>query len=83
MLMAPNTTAPKRRLRRDEIISFMAEYVVDHHNAPSTREIAYALGIAQQTAYHHILKLIAEGRVIQVDGRFKLVGAEYIPPDTL
>lgn len=83
MLMTYDRIKPRRQLRRDEIIAFMAEYAMDHHNAPSTREIAYALGIAQQTAYHHILKLIVEGRIIQVDGRFKLVGAEYIPPDTL
>lgn len=72
---------PKHPLRRDEIVAYFAEYAVDHHNAPSTREIAYALGIAQQTVYRHLLKLQAEGRVRQVDGRFMLVGAEYIPPD--
>lgn len=80
MLMTIDHIKPKRQLRRDEIVAFFAEYAVDHHNAPSTREIAYALGIAQQTVYRHLLKLCEEGRMAQLDGKFKLTDARYIPP---
>lgn len=69
--------------RRDEILAYIAEYAVDHHNAPSTIEIARQFDIAQQTAYNHMVKLIAEGRLQQVDGRWKLPEAQYIPPPYL
>lgn len=80
MLVTMDTIKPKRQLRRDEIIAFMAEYAVDHHNAPSTREIAFALGIAQQTVVHHLEILKQEGRLQVLDGKLKLTGAVYIPP---
>lgn len=70
-----------KRTRRDEIIDFIATYATDHHNAPSTLEIARVFGIAQQTVYHHMIKLMAEGRLVQPDGKWKLPGATYIPPD--
>lgn len=69
-----------RTTRRDEIWHFIGEYAVDHHNAPSTLEIARVFGIAQQTVYHHMMHLISEGKLCQVDGKWKLVNAEYIPP---
>lgn len=73
---------PIRRTRRDEILDYIAEYATEHHNAPSTREIALAFAIAQHTTYVHMLKLLAEGRLIQtVAGRWKIPGAVYIPPD--
>lgn len=76
-LMAHRT----RNTRRDQIILFIADYATDHHNAPSTIEIARQFGIAQQTVYNHMIKLMAEGRLAQVDGKWKLPKAEYIPPD--
>lgn len=66
--------------RRDKIVLYIAEYAIDHHNAPSTPEIARNFGIAQQTVYHHMIKLMAEGRLLQLDGKWKLPQAEYIPP---
>lgn len=71
----------KKRTRRDEIFTFMAEYITDHHNAPSSHEIARHFKLKQQTVYNHLLKLIAEDRIVRVDGRLKLAGGEYIPPD--
>lgn len=70
----------KTETRRDQIIAFIAEYAVTHHNAPSTLEIAEAFDIAQQTVYGHMIKLMAEDRLIQVDGRWKIPNAEYTPP---
>jgi predicted transcriptional regulator len=66
--------------RRDQIITFIAEYATEHHNAPSTLEIAAAFEISQQTVYGHMVKLMAERRLIQVDGRWKIPNAEYTPP---
>lgn len=73
----------KTETRRDQIIAFIAEYAVTHHNAPSTLEIAQAFGIHSSTVYDHMIKLMAEDRLIQVDGRWKIPGADYTPPDTL
>lgn len=69
--------------RRDEIVCFMAAYIEQHHNAPSSREIAYHFGISQQTAYGHLMRLQIEGRLIQIDGRWKLQGATWEAPDEL
>lgn len=70
----------KTETRRDQIIIFIAEYAVTHHNAPSTYEIAAAFQISQQTAYQHMVKLMAEDRLVQIDGRWKIPNAEYTPP---
>lgn len=74
---------PKRQTRRDEILLYMAEFITDHHNAPSSHEIARHFGLAQQTVYNHLMRLIAEGRVVRVDGRLKLSGAEYFAPTVI
>lgn len=70
-----------RETRRDQILRYMISFIEAHHNAPSTYEIARQFGIAQQTARDHLDKLMDEGRVVRVDGRLKLSGAEYIGPE--
>jgi len=73
---------PVRETRRDQILRFIAEYATEHHNAPSSIEIARAFNIAQHTTYMHMVKLQAEGRLIRTKaGRWKIPTAEYIPPD--
>lgn len=69
--------------RRDEILLYMADYIEQHHNAPSSREVAYHFRIRQQTAYSHLMKLQAEQRLIMIDGRWKLPGAKWEAPDEL
>lgn len=69
--------------RRDEILLFMADYIEIHHNAPSTIETARYFGIAQHTVYVHMVKLMAERRLLQVDGKWKIPDAEYIRPENL
>lgn len=69
--------------RRDQILIFIAEYATEHHNAPSTGDIAAVFDIARQTVYHHLESLMDEGRLVQVDGKWKLPRAEYIPPDDI
>jgi predicted DNA-binding protein YlxM (UPF0122 family) len=75
------TMPTKKRTRRDEIFSYIADYAFEHHNAPSTYEIAAKFEIAQQTVYGHMMKLMAEDRLEQIDGKWKLPTAEYIRPD--
>ncbi len=74
------THKPAKITRRDEILGYIAEYATDHHNAPSTYEIARAFEIGQKTVYNHLMRLIVEGRLIQTDGKWKIPQAEYIPP---
>lgn len=74
---------PFEKTRRAEILSFIADYAVDHHNAPSTPEIARTLGVSQQCVYAHMMKLMAERRLLQIDGKWKLPEAHYTPPDNL
>lgn len=82
MTMALHKPPTRRETRRDQILAFIAEYATEHHNAPSTREIALAFGIAQHTVYQHMIKLMAEGRLLQTKtGRWKIPKAQYIPPD--
>ena len=69
--------------RRAQILAFIAEYATDHHNAPSTLEIARAMGISQQCVYNHMVKLIAERRLMKLDGKWKIPAAHYIAPDNL
>ncbi len=69
--------------RRDEILLLIADYAEKHHNAPSTLELARLLGIAQHTVYGHMVKLMAENRLLQVDGKWKLPDALYIRPENL
>lgn len=72
-----------RETRRDQILHYMAEFIKEHHNAPSTLEIARHFCIAQQTAYSHVVKLMAERRLEQVDGRWKIPHATYEAPENL
>lgn len=70
-----------RLTRRDEIMLFVCEYASEKDGpTPSINEIAQHFGLAYSTVYHHVLKLIIEGRLQQVDGKLCVVGSDWIPP---
>lgn len=73
MLPTPKTT-------RDKVLNFVAGYAEDSHNAPSTRQIAKALKISQNRVMECLDDLEDEGRIERIDGRIKVIGAVYIPP---
>lgn len=73
----------RRETTRDKIVRYVTEYAQQNHNAPSTRQIASAIGVSQNRVVGCILKLEDECRIVRVDGRLKVVGASYIPPDEL
>lgn len=69
--------------RRDEILRYIAAYTIDHHSAPSTIVIGRQFKITHQVVYGHLMKLVKEGRLLQIDGHWKIPEAEYYPPDNL
>ena len=69
--------------RRDEILVFIATYATDHHNAPSTYEIAAHFKISQPTVYAHLKHLLEEQRLEMVDGKWRIPKAEYTPPPNM
>lgn len=66
--------------QRDRILNFMAVYTTEHHNAPSTYQIAHHFERCQTTICGHMKRLIAEHRLVLSDGHWKLIGASYTPP---
>jgi SOS-response transcriptional repressor LexA len=72
----------KRRTRRDEIYDFICAYADEKNGpTPSIREISQSMHLGYSTAYHHILKLIIEGRLEQRDGKLLVVGSEWYGPE--
>lgn len=76
--------APKvaQTTMRDKILRYMAEYACENHNSPVPETIARHFNRARNTIITHLDKLLSENRIIRTDdGRYKIVNAEYIPPD--
>lgn len=67
----------------DQVLQFVADYAVQHHNSPSLGEIASELNISKMRVYLHMLKLIDNQQLEFVDRKWKIVGGEYIPPKHL
>ncbi len=77
-----NTTLQRRRTRRDEIYDFVCAYADEKNGpTPSIREISQSMHLGYSTTYHHILKLIIEGRLEQRDGKLLVVGSEWYGPE--
>jgi SOS-response transcriptional repressor LexA len=76
----------RQKTRRDEIYEYICGYA-DTLNGPtpSIREISKAFDFSYPTAYHHVMRLIGEGRIIQDDKTRKLVvvGSEWIQPSSV
>ena len=67
--------------RRDEIFDYICGYADEMDGpTPSIREVSKAFGLAYNTAYHHVQKLIIEGRLKQDRGKLIVVGSEWIEP---
>lgn len=82
MTMALRKQPIPRQTRRDQILAFIIEFTQEEHRAPSSYEIGVQFGIAHQTVDIHVLKLLAEGRLIRTKrGSRKVPKAQYIPPD--
>lgn len=76
-----NTTLHPRT-RRDKIYDFICAYADEKNGpTPSIREISQSMHLGYSTTYHHILKLIIEGRLEQRDGKLLVVGSEWYGPE--
>lgn len=72
----------RRRTRRDEIYEYICAYADEKNGpTPNIREISEALEVCYSTVYHHILKLVIEGRLEQRDGKLLVVGSEWYGPE--
>ena len=70
------------RTRRDEIYDYICDYAdVKNGPTPSIREVSQAFKLGYTTVYNHVMKLIAERRIEQEDGKLIVIGSEWIPPD--
>jgi hypothetical protein len=73
--------ADRKTTRRDEIYDFVCTYADEKDGpTPTIREISISFGLAYTTVYHHVIKLIAERRLRQEDGKLIVVDSEWIPP---
>lgn len=73
---------PRGRTRRDEIYEYICAYAdVKNGPTPSIREVSQAFKLGYTTVYNHVMKLIAERRIEQEDGKLIVIGSEWIPPD--
>jgi len=67
---------------RDEIMLYICAYADEKDGpTPSIHEIAQEFKLAYSTVYHHVMKLIIEGRLRQQDGKLIVVGSEWYGPD--
>ena len=74
--------AKRGRTRRDEIYDYICDYAdVKNGPTPSIREVSQAFKLGYTTVYNHVMKLIAERRIEQEDGKLIVIGSEWIPPD--
>ncbi len=66
---------------RDDIMLFICEYAGDKNGpSPSINEIAQGLGLSYSSTYHHVMRLIVDGKLEQQDGKLCVVGAEWYAP---
>lgn len=72
----------KSNTRRDEILEHIIEYAETYDGpTPNINEIAQALGMGYATAYNHIMKLMAEGRLVRnADNKLIVPDSDWIPP---
>jgi hypothetical protein len=71
----------KKPTRREEIFAFICMYADEHNGpTPSILEIKGHFGLAYGTVYAHVMKLIAERRLEQQDGKLVVPGSEWVPP---
>ena len=67
--------------RRDEIFEFICAYSAEYNgNSPSILEIKHQFDLAYGTVYNHVMKLIAEHRLVQTDNKLVVSEAEWTPP---
>lgn len=59
----------------DEVLHFIRRYKTDHNgNAPTTREIAAAVGLlSTSTAHHHLRNLERRGLIRRYPGRARWI----------
>jgi hypothetical protein len=70
--------------RRDQIFEWVCAYADEMDGpTPSINEIAQHFGLNYKTAYHHVMKLIIEGRLRQEHGKLVVLGSEWIKPAQL
>jgi len=70
-----------RRTRRDDIFDFICAYAEEMGGpTPSIGEVAQHFGYSYKTAYHHVLKLIYEGKLRQERGKLLVVDAYWKGP---
>lgn len=73
---------PRRLTRRDEIMLYICTYADEKNGpTPSIREIAQHFKLYYSTVYHHVMKLIIEGRLEKQDGKLVVVGSEWYGPE--
>jgi hypothetical protein len=66
----------------DDIYNYICVYADDHDGpTPSIREVSKNFGMCYSAAYHHIMKLIIDDRLMQRDGKLVVVGSDWLSPD--
>jgi len=72
----------KRALRlRDDIMRYICEYAGDKNGpSPSINEISQYLELSYSSTYHHVMRLIVDGKLQQQDGKLCVIGAEWYAP---
>jgi predicted transcriptional regulator len=72
-----------RTNRREQIMAYICDYAGDRNGpTPSINEISKSLGWTYSVVYHHVMKLIIDGKLEQRDGKLCVIGSEWYPPET-
>lgn len=75
--------------RRDEIFEFICDYADEHvGNSPTLHELAGIFRVegrllSYSTVRYHVTLLIAEGRLVRVDGKLVVIRAEWERPQRI
>ena len=78
---AKQSNRARGQQRRKDIFEFICAYADEMDGpTPSVNEIAHHFSLNYKTAYMHVLRLIAEGRLRQEKGKLIVVGSEWIEP---
>lgn len=61
--MVDRTLLAEGQARREQILTFIQNYITEHGWAPSGAEIAEQIGVSATAVSKHIRRLEAEGRI--------------------
>lgn len=80
----PSPPSKRKRARREDILLYICDYASERSGpTPSINEIAKHFRISYSTAYHHVMRLGLDGKLLIKDSKLIVVGSEWFEPSEI